>query len=194
AVRLQGRLALSQGPTLRIVWFQRAEDGRLLLIAHHLMTDGVSWRVLLEDLQHAHDALQTGAAVAFDARTTSYGAWADALVQQVGAEWVQAELPYWRDVLARGAGWRLPLATNGDEAAAGTIERVFAQLDREETRWLLEVLPARHDAQIHRALLAAAARCLSTWTGRDGVLFHLDSHGRHEFPDAPDVSRTVGWF
>jgi hypothetical protein len=68
AERWQASLDLSAGPLLRVVWFDLgpSQPAKLLITLHHLIVDGVSWRILLEDLQ----TLCAGSAL--PAKTTSF--------------------------------------------------------------------------------------------------------------------------
>jgi NRPS condensation-like uncharacterized protein len=81
--QLQTSLSLSEGPTLRAAYFDMGaeQSGRLLLIIHHLCVDGVSWRVLLEDLRGVYEQLRRGDDVTLPAKTTSFKRWAERLAE-----------------------------------------------------------------------------------------------------------------
>ncbi|HVG92508.1 MAG TPA: amino acid adenylation domain-containing protein, partial [Alphaproteobacteria bacterium] len=52
----QATLNLENGPLMRAVYFDGAEGGnRLFIVIHHLAVDGVSWRVILDDLQAVYE-------------------------------------------------------------------------------------------------------------------------------------------
>src|SRR6185295_2431890 len=89
AQQLQGSLDLSQGPVLRLAGFQLSSGDRLLIVVHHLAIDGVSWRILLADLERAY----TGSPLGLP--PPSYRLWANALLAEARRPERQAELPYW---------------------------------------------------------------------------------------------------
>ncbi|WP_291414537.1 non-ribosomal peptide synthetase [Actinophytocola sp.] len=177
------RLAPSEGRMLRAVWFPAEQ--RLLLVAHHLVVDGVSWRILAEDLA----ALAAGRAPR--PVPTSFRSWATALADVDRT----AELPVWR---AQLAGAVRPLGTRPlDRAAdtAATARTLTVSLPPEVTTPLLATLPAAYHGSVNDVLLAALAIAVTRWRGGDEALVELEGHGREEqlVPGA-DLSRTVGWF
>jgi non-ribosomal peptide synthase protein (TIGR01720 family) len=203
AEELQRSLNLQHGPLLRIVWMETGAErsGRLLLVAHHLVVDGVSWRVLLEDLERGYEQAAKGQAVALGAKTSSYRDWAEALVAEAERGLGAAEEQYWTEV-ARTHVVELPGAGEGggEERKA---RRVEVALSAERTRALLQEVPAAYNTQINDVLVTALARTLSWWTksahysgngASAAVLVEMEGHGREEVSQEVDVSRTVGWF
>src|SRR5262249_34454633 len=78
--RLQASLDLSQGPLVRVALFELGDSGsRLLIVIHHLAVDGVSWRILLEDLTLAYQQLKRAETVSLPTKTTSLQYWAKRL-------------------------------------------------------------------------------------------------------------------
>ncbi|MCA1389298.1 amino acid adenylation domain-containing protein [Bradyrhizobium sp. IC3123] len=189
----QESLSLSSGPLLRAVGMDLADGSqRLLLAIHHLVVDGVSWRILLEDLALAYDQLQRGSPVALPPKSDSFASWSERLHAYTGTAEIAAELPYWLD---RGAGARLPCNDDhGDVDRVGDGGEVSLVLDADLTSQLLEQAPAAYRTQANDLLLAGLVRAVSRWSQHDEITVELEGHGREEiFPDA-DVSRTVGWF
>src|ERR1700693_4766118 len=92
------RLSPAAGRVVEAVWFDggAAQEGRLLLVIHHLAVDGVSWRILVPDLAAACAALQRGAVVDLGPRGTSYRRWAHELAAQARSPSRVAELGHWR--------------------------------------------------------------------------------------------------
>ncbi|MBN1240260.1 MAG: non-ribosomal peptide synthetase, partial [Gammaproteobacteria bacterium] len=188
---------LAAGPIARFVHVDlgRARPGRLLIAAHHLAVDGVSWRILLEDLQAAYlqCVSQPGAAVQLPPKTTSFKEWAEALVEFAASEQALADAPYW---LARDAGRarRLPADAPDAPDPAGAARTHTVSLTRDETEALLERVARAYRTEINDALLSALAAALAQWTGSRSVSIELEGHGREELHRELDVSRTVGWF
>ncbi|MGW0927660.1 non-ribosomal peptide synthase/polyketide synthase [Streptomyces sp. NPDC002644] len=182
---------LRTGPLLRAA-LCRPGDGRrpvLLLAAHHLVVDAVSWRILLEDLDAAYRALRAGDTPDPGPKTTSFRAWATRLAAHTAAGGFDAELPYWRGVDATA----LPTDRNGRNTVADE-ESLTAALDEEDTRRLLQEVPEAYRTRVNDVLLCALGRVLARWTGRDRVAVALEGHGREDLFDGVDLSRTVGWF
>ncbi|MDR9754671.1 amino acid adenylation domain-containing protein [Pseudomonas sp. SZMC_28357] len=184
----QRSLSLHDGPLLRAALIAQADGSqRLLLVIHHLAVDGVSWRVLLEDLQAAYHGQ------ALPAKTTAFQTWAKRLATYASAPAAIAELAWWQAQLSAADG-ALP-AAKADASQAGHLRQgVSIGLDREQTRQLLQQAPAAYRTQVNDLLLTALARSLSRWTGHASALIQLEGHGREELFDDLDLTRTVGWF
>jgi amino acid adenylation domain-containing protein/non-ribosomal peptide synthase protein (TIGR01720 family) len=184
---------LSTGPLLKAALFTAAGEraSTLLLAVHHLVVDGVSWRILLEDLETAYRQAARGEAVQLGARTTSFKDWAARLTGYAAADELDDERDHWTEVA--GGDPSLPVDGEGD-CTVGSMRTVSAGLDSEQTRALLQEVPGVYRTQVNDVLLAALGQVLHRWTGRARVLVDLEGHGREELFDGVDLSRTVGWF
>ncbi|MFI2607351.1 amino acid adenylation domain-containing protein [Kitasatospora sp. NPDC018619] len=181
------------GEVLRAVLF---DDGagaapRLLLTAHHLVVDGVSWRILLDDLATGYEQALAGRPVDLGAPTTPFAAWSARLAEYVREGGLDAELPYWRRIAEEA--FELPADGEGPNTAA-TLERTDFALTAEETAALLRDVPPVYRTRVDDVLLTALAGALAEWTGRERVLVGLEGHGREDVLPGTDLSRTVGWF
>jgi amino acid adenylation domain-containing protein/non-ribosomal peptide synthase protein (TIGR01720 family) len=195
ASELQSSLNLESGPLLRACYFDfgPGERARLLLLIHHLVVDGVSWRVLLEDLQTVLEQIARSESVSLPAKTTSFQHWARRLAEHADSPQVRQEIDFWLSE-AREHVHGLPLDDPGGANTTDSLRVVRRALSVEETRALLQEVPAAYHTQINDVLLAALAHSLRSWTGERKLLLDLEGHGREAlFADA-DVSRTVGWF
>jgi amino acid adenylation domain-containing protein/non-ribosomal peptide synthase protein (TIGR01720 family) len=198
AAGLQASLDLTEGPLLRAALFALGprRPGRLLLALHHLIVDGVSWRILLEDLDLACRQLARGEAVLLPPRTTPFGAWARRLAAAARSDEALRELPWWLDQ-GREETAPLPVDLAGGANLEGAARAVSVALAPAETRALLERAPAAYRTRVNDLLLTALALAGARWTGRRELLVDLEGHGREDlFPDFPDLdlARTVGWF
>ncbi|WP_392890556.1 amino acid adenylation domain-containing protein [Pseudomonas migulae] len=187
----QRSLDLAEGPLLRAMLVS-LDDGtqRLLLAVHHLAVDGVSWRVLLEDLQQAYAQSAAGVAVTFPGKTSAYQHWAAHL--QAHARTLDEQLPYWQAQHADAHD--LPC-----ENPLGSVQhrhghKIESKLDTGLTRQLLQTTPAAYRTQVNDLLLTALARVICRWTGQGSTLIQLEGHGREDLFDDLDLTRTVGWF
>ncbi|MEK7327797.1 MAG: condensation domain-containing protein, partial [Chloroflexota bacterium] len=187
SARLQASLNLSEGPLLRAAYFVAGGScpDRLLLVIHHLAADGVSWRILLEDLQAAYQSQN------LPPKTTSFRDWARRLAEYAQPPQVGGELDYW---LAAGEGvGRIPVEVGLGGNTEASAQSLTVTLTIEETQSLLKDVPQAYHTEINDALLAALAKALTRWAGR-AVLIDLEGHGREDIAPDVDVSRTVGWF
>ena len=195
--QVQGSLDLENGPIARFALFHPGgrEPDRLLIAIHHLATDGISWRVLLEDLQTACEQLRAGLPVRLPSKTTSFRRWAEELVRHAASKEARADLSFWlADERSRVRPLPVDLSAGLEANTIGSAASVFVSLSPEETRALLQEVPKPYRTQINDALLAAVALAVQEWTGEPLVLIELEGHGREEISEEIDVSRTVGWF
>ncbi len=184
----QRSLDLQQGPLLRAVLAELADGSqRLLLVMHHLVVDGVSWRVFLEDLQslYRHQSLP--------AKTSSFKAWAERLQDHARSESIRAEKDFWLQQL-QGLPTDLPCRDPQGARPVRLAQTVISQLDAERTRQLLQQAPTAYRTQINDLLLTALARVICRWTGHASSLIQLEGHGREDLFDEIDLTRTLGWF
>jgi amino acid adenylation domain-containing protein/non-ribosomal peptide synthase protein (TIGR01720 family) len=191
---LQGSLDLEAGPLLRVALFTCGEEpDRLFLTIHHLVVDGVSWRVLLQDLETVYGQLSRGAKPRLPARTTSFKSWAERLVELSRSPAVAAEAEYWLSQ-AEIETPPLPLDHSLFGDTVSSARRVAVALGAEETRLLLQEVPRAYRTQINDVLLTALVEALAPWVGRRRLHLDLEGHGREEIAADVDVSRTVGYF
>ncbi|MCC7416289.1 MAG: amino acid adenylation domain-containing protein [Acidobacteria bacterium] len=193
SAELQASLDLTSGPLVRAAFFHcgAAAPARLLVIAHHLLVDGVSWRILIEDLQTAIEQLMRGGAVHLPAKTSSFKRWAEQLAA-LPAD--RAWRSFWE---TSGPVAPLPVDRIGDPAqnTVGAASTVSLRFSREETSALLRDVPARTGARIHEILLASLAAAVGRWSLARRIAIDVEGHGREEHLAAGSaLSRTVGWF
>jgi amino acid adenylation domain-containing protein/non-ribosomal peptide synthase protein (TIGR01720 family) len=190
----QRSLNLSHGPLLRALLVNMADGSqRLLLAIHHLVVDGVSWRVLLEDLQTLLSQAQAGSAPTLPAKTSAYKTWAERLQDYARSPALETELDDWQSALA-DAPTDLPRDRSDGGLRNEHGQKVVASLDAQLTRQLLQDAPAAYRTQVNDLLLTALARVIARWSGERSVLIQLEGHGREDLFDDIDLTRTLGWF
>ena len=193
-LQAQRSLSLAEGPLMRAVLVELPDTSqRLLLVIHHLVVDGVSWRILLEDLQTAYTQLQSGQSVALPAKTSSTQAWAKRLQVHARSLPLQDQLQFWQAQL-QGVNADLPCDNPQGSLKNSLATSVATHLDQSYTRRLLQEAPAAYRTQINDLLLTALSRVITRWTGGDALLVKLEGHGREDLFDDVDLTRTVGWF
>lgn len=195
AERAQRSVSLANGPLLRalLVMLPGARQ-RLLLVCHHVAVDGVSWRLLLDDLQRALTQIEAGEPVALPDTSTPIGAWAAYWRDWATSPEAAQELQFWEHAL-HGAHDSLPvdaIPVDGDRQADAAD--VTVALDPSATQRLLDVANGR--ARMHELLVAALAHAVGEWTGAARIVLCVEGHGRDDVPgtEAFDLTRTFGWF
>ena len=196
AAEQQRSLDLARGPIFRVARFDLdpARPAPLLMVAHHLAVDVVSWSILAEDLAAALRQAAAGRPVELPRKTTSFKTWAERLACRRAAMDVREELAE-RSADPEDAAAPLPtdFPCPPDANTVGTTESVTVALEAGETAALLHGA-SRTRAQTPDLLLAALLLALAEWTGRRAFVVDVEGHGRDALGDEVDVSRTVGWF
>ncbi|TMP36453.1 non-ribosomal peptide synthase/polyketide synthase [Pseudoalteromonas rubra] len=187
AEQAQQSLSLSEGPLLRAV-HMTVEDGsaRLLLVVHHLAVDGVSWRILLEDLTR----LWQQPDAELGTKSHSYQFWAQQ-IQQYPAQH-ENEFTYWQSMA--GVNSVLPGLNDAGSRYYQDSEVAEVTLDAIQTEALLTRAGQAYRTQVNDLLLSALSDALYRWTGQASHKINLEGHGREAWTDTVDLSRTVGWF
>jgi non-ribosomal peptide synthase protein (TIGR01720 family) len=191
----RSRLNPATGAMLSALWV--TSTSRLVAIVHHLAVDGVSWRILLEDLNIAWAQHRAGQQVALPEPGMSFARWASLLAEHARRPDVVEQAHAWRQVAAVPPA--LPPVQPVDDTLA-TAGGLSVDLDVETTRMLLGEVPAAFHVGVHDILLIAFALAVAEFLGTGGEPIGIDveGHGRDEElgsdGEAIDLSRTVGWF
>jgi amino acid adenylation domain-containing protein/non-ribosomal peptide synthase protein (TIGR01720 family) len=197
ADRVQASLDLEAGRLVAAVEYElgTGKNKRLLLVIHHLVVDGVSWRILLADLERGYELIKNGQAPSFG-KTTSFRKWSEWVRQYGSEEQLKQEMAYWCAEPRRKVKplpKDLELAGTQDDTTED-LQTVVVSLEEQETRELLQEVPRIYHTQINDVLLTALGRVCAEWTGGRQVLVDLEGHGREEVLAGMDLSETVGWF
>ncbi|KAA0017985.1 non-ribosomal peptide synthase/polyketide synthase, partial [Antrihabitans cavernicola] len=199
------RLDPASGVVVQFVWLNPIatdkalrRSGRLIVAAHHLAVDGVSWRILLPDFVSAWAQISAGRVPLLAEPSTSMRRWSTALTELVADR--AAELPMWQEIIDGPDPLLGTRALDPAVDVATTVRNVRLELSAETTADLLTTVPELFHGGATDAMLTALALALTSWRRRRGVseassLIRLEGHGREEevVPGA-DLSRTVGWF
>jgi amino acid adenylation domain-containing protein/non-ribosomal peptide synthase protein (TIGR01720 family) len=186
---------LVTGPLMRVVYFEDTLSGndRIFWVIHHLVVDGVSWRILLEDLQAVYNQMKQGQGVRLPAKSTSFKEWSERL-QAYSDSGISKEVQdYWNERVEKET-MKIPMDYPMQETTEESIDQVTRTLGVEETHALLQEVPVTHKTRINEVLLAALGQAIVDFTNQQTVSIHLEGHGREELVEGIDLSRTVGWF
>ena len=188
---------LDNPPLLRLLYATNlSEYGNVLfLFAHHLIIDGVSWRILLTDLNQAYQRTIDDQPISLPSKTSSYREWTASLRTLADSDAIIKDIPFWQNILSNPVA-TLPVdypVINGKNTVDSTAI-ISYQLTPEETNILLKQATITYHANIQEIMLAALFKTLWETYQADNWLIDLEGHGREELIDQLDISRTVGWF
>ncbi|GFG83022.1 hypothetical protein MPRG_62980 (plasmid) [Mycobacterium paragordonae] len=197
----------SAGSVLRMVWMDPVgmqgisdRSSRLIIVAHHLVVDAVSWRIIVFDLMRAWEQVSAGRRAVLQPAGTSMRRWAHGLQEAARRGNFDAELAGWARILDGPDPLMGPRPFDPDVDVMSTLDRVQLRLPHDVFEPVLTTLPAFFGSGVHDGLLAALAVAVAVWRSRraaaeSSVLVHLEGHGREESAVAgADLSQTVGWF
>lgn len=177
----QSNFDLEKGILFQIGYLHGYEDGsaRIYFALHHMIVDGVSWRILAEDLKSIYEQK------ALLPKGNSYRQW----VEEVKKYAVQnaAEASYWETQLKGKPAYNL--ASNLKESSSEVIG-----LDTEQTKSLLQQASKAYNTNVNDLLLTAFAYALREINHNNIQTITLEGHGREDLENGLDHSRTVGWF
>ncbi|PGM50751.1 non-ribosomal peptide synthetase [Bacillus thuringiensis] len=191
----QASFNLVNGPLMRVVYFEDnlTRNDRIFWVIHHLVVDGVSWRILLEDLQVVYNQMKQGQEVRLPAKSTSFKEWSERL-QTYSDSGISKEVQnYWNEQVEKET-MKIPMDYPIQETTEESIDQVTRTLGIEETQTLLHEVLVTHKTRIDEVLLTALGQAIVDCTNQQTVSIHLEGHGREEMIEGIDSSRTVGWF
>ncbi len=193
--RIQSGLDIHNGPLLKLGLFRTPEGDHLLIGTHHLLVDGVSWRILLEDFAAGYRQISSGQEVRFPLKTHAFRYWADGLNTFAAGENLFRQLRYWETVAAAGVT-PLPRAREAAprERTYGDVQRVNLTLGAEQTAALTGAAHRAYGTEMNDLLLTGLVLAVRRWAGSGAVPVTLEGHGREPILPDVDISRTVGWF
>ena len=194
--RLEAGHNLGQGKLIKAAYFKLglSQPNRLFITIHHLAVDGISWSILLQDIETVYTQLVHGKSITLPAKTTSFKAWAEKLNEFAQTEALRQELDYWTAV-SNEVTSEIPIDTLVEAANTEMSARTISvSLTLEETLSLLKDLPSVYHTQINDALLTALAQTIAAWANQTTIFISLEGHGREEIIKNVDLTRTSGWF
>ncbi len=190
-------LNIVDGPLANFLVFRAPQSGVLTLVAivHHLVVDGVSWQILLEDI----DAFLAVGHIEAEVLqpTTPFGIWPEALAAFAKTADCEKEFEYWRStsMASQNNTGNIPVdfEDTGDNLERDSITHSVS-FSSEDTDLLLRQVPSYFRASANEVLLAVLSKSLCTWAGCKQVTVDLEGHGRETLADGVDLTRSIGWF
>jgi amino acid adenylation domain-containing protein/non-ribosomal peptide synthase protein (TIGR01720 family) len=189
---VQEAMDLQKGPLVSLGIFHTNSGDHLLIAIHHLVVDGVSWRILLEDFITAYEQVLKGLPIVLPPKTDSFQKWSENLMHFSRENELLRENDYWLEIDHYEA--KLLPAGNKidvDIHSQGAVEEF--KLGKEHTERLM-VSNKAYNTETVDLLLTSLAVSISDWTGSGSVKLSMEGHGRERIDVETDISRTIGWF
>ncbi|MEI2459955.1 amino acid adenylation domain-containing protein [Bacillus subtilis] len=191
---LQQSINLQEGPLLHAALFKTLTGDYLFLAIHHLVVDGVSWRILLEDLSAGYQQAAAGQTIQLPPKTDSYQEYARRIQEYAQSSKLIREEAYWRSVEEQQAAelpYEIPHHLNIDSSKRDSLSFSLTEAD---TAVLLQNVNYAYGTDTQDILLTAASLAICEWTGGSKLRIAMEGHGREHILPELDISRTVGWF
>ncbi len=189
--RIQRSIDLFEGPLVKAGLFKTKEGDHLLIVIHHLVVDGISWRVLFEDIATGYQQVVGGEEIRFKAKTDSFKDWSERLYEYANSNDLLQEIEYWQRLERSDIK---PLPKDTAVAVRTNKNSIRMELTAEDSEKLLKQVNKAYNTEINDILLTALGLAVKKWTGEGRVLINLEGHGREAILKDIDISRTVGWF
>ncbi|MDQ0175265.1 non-ribosomal peptide synthetase [Bacillus chungangensis] len=190
---LHSSMSLEHGPLFKAILFKTEQGDYLVIVIHHLVVDGVSWRVILEDLAAAYEQLENRKKVSLQDKTHSYKMWSENLQRYANSPQLLSEINYWEDMDNKQT---IPIPKDGNIDDNCIVDEVVAvaSLSKEETELLIKDAHQAFNTNVNELLLTALGLTLKEWAGRGNIAINMEGHGREIVAEGIHVLRTVGWF
>ena len=187
---LHATMDIVNGNMMRVALFHGKEFDYVLIIIHHLVVDGISWRIIVEDLNIAYSSVKEGKEPKLPTKTHSYKYYAEAMERYKQSYVLSQEKDYWEKVRS--------LVADMEGSQVDDHSRQFdytsAELDKETTYALLHNSNKAYNTEINDLLLTALGRAYSRLSNKEEVSVQLEGHGREPINEPLEIDRTVGWF
>jgi amino acid adenylation domain-containing protein/non-ribosomal peptide synthase protein (TIGR01720 family) len=195
ANQIQSDIDLSTGPIVKAGLFKTQQGEHLLIVIHHLVVDGISWRILLEDIAIGYEQLLQNKPIIFEEKTDSFKKWSESLAEYAENEKVLREIPFWKSIEdADISSLSVDFELSEKDRIRKHQQTIGVTIEKDMTQNLLTLSHHAYNTDINDLLLTALAVAIYQWQGHCTVLINLEGHGREEIGKELDVSRTVGWF
>ncbi|QEO05577.1 lichenysin non-ribosomal peptide synthetase LicA [Bacillus paralicheniformis] len=191
--RIQSSIDLTEGPLLKAAIFKTDQGDHLLIVIHHLVVDGISWRILLEDFAAGYAQAEKGEPIILQDKTHSFAEYAARLEEYAGSKAFAKEIGYWQEI-EQAETAALPKDDEAEDKRMRHTKTAEFSLSKEETEQLMTKVHEAYNTEMNDILLTALGLALKEWTGQEDFIICLEGHGREDIIDGLNISRTVGWF
>ena len=189
---IQGQLNIENGPLIKAVLFKIGNTNELMISVHHLVMDGLSWRILIEDLESTYLQLIHQDQVVLPKKTASYKLWSEALVEYRKSDVYLNSVSYWKNI-----NEKLPqlceIKIDKNTSQYAKKKQKFS-ITEELTEKLLYKANSAYGTDVEDLLLSALGMTVYKISNQEEIAIQLEGHGRNTLHKPVDVDRTIGWF
>ncbi|MEC3633143.1 non-ribosomal peptide synthetase, partial [Bacillus velezensis] len=185
------KMDLAEGPLLQAVLFSTPEQDYMMLLAHHMIMDVISWRILTEDLEKGYSQALNQKEITLPAKTVSFKVWSEGLAYYSQSEKLKRRLAYWSEIENKLVDGKLKEDGIDDKFEPKTA---VACLNAAITEKLLKESAHAYNTEINDLLVTALGRAVNKVTGQRTLAIQMEGHGREETVGSFDIGRTIGWF
>lgn len=191
--QVQTQMEITKTPLLKAAVIRTMDKEYLLLTAHHLIIDGISWRVLLEDFNKGYlDCLQ-GKVIAFPPKTMSFLEWSKQVKSYSQSEKLQKEEDYWKktEELVKESRFKREHVESSEVNRLAHIQFALSESITDQLRYHAHYA---YHTEMNDLLLTALFMAIRRVTGNDVVSVCMEGHGRETLQSTNHIERTIGWF
>ncbi|MCB0747244.1 MAG: amino acid adenylation domain-containing protein, partial [Ignavibacteriae bacterium] len=192
---IQSSFDIRKAPLFKIAYFNFGENKNphLFFVFHHLVLDGVSWRILINDIFMLFKQYINNEQLNLSKKTTSYKKWSEELINLSKDYKIDYNNDYWNSLI-NFKGNNLPIDFRNGNNTYGSTEDITLSLNQEETKKLLKEIPLVYNVNVNEILLFVLLKVISAWSKSNQHIVELEGHGREDVIENIDLSKTVGWF
>jgi amino acid adenylation domain-containing protein/non-ribosomal peptide synthase protein (TIGR01720 family) len=193
---VQKSLNLETGPLVKAAVFQTDQGSRILLCIHHLVVDGISWRVILEDLNEAYESAFKQTSLRLPSKTLSFKEWSEYIYEYRESDQLKSEINDWRFIQRLVQQSKFDLGLPDERVFTKPSKTVFIQtkLTSTFTSKLLFLANQAYHTEINDLFITSLFRAIHKLTGLTTVSVNMEGHGREAIHKPAAIDRTVGWF
>lgn len=187
------QLDIEKGPQIKVCLFKQNGQDRILFLVHHLLVDGVSFRILVEDLSNLYDGFLLNTKVKHYEKTSSFKEWQQSLSEYAVKNKSSEESGFWQEINDKNFD-KLKRLPSGIYNTIGERKTLAFSIDKETTNDLITKCYKKYQTEINEVLITALLITLKTTFNLNKISLNLEGHGRENIDSNIDVSRTIGWF
>lgn len=186
-----GTASLNEGPLFQCLYFEHSDKDVLVLLAHHLVVDQVSWNIIIEELSEVLAANRKGIPIDLGGQSISYPRWSDRLIRYSQENAIQKDYEYWTDKFSKAG---LTLDSSHSIYSEEDVNRIQIELEEELTGLVTNTLPQSFDAKVNEILMAIVSKTVSKWKDKSVLVLETEGHGRESLDEEIKFHDSVGWF
>ncbi|NGT50327.1 non-ribosomal peptide synthetase, partial [Clostridium perfringens] len=190
--KVQKDIRIDEGDMVKVRLFRTLEEDYLLIVVHHLVIDGVSWRIIFEDFNTLYNQISRGDNVKLSKKTDAFKVWSKG-IYEYSKSIDDSKLSYWKNININDVKI-IPKDYIIEKRYQKNSKTLELEINENKTKEILEKVNNIYNTNTEDILLAALKSVLIKWTGYDKILINLEGHGREDILENIDISRTVGWF